>query len=140
MQNSPEKEHSLKLSRVLQPPFWNRMSAEWLSSRGAAVLFSCSTLLVIALIPVSPLGIVNVGQLSGLSRLAWDILAVVGTMGLFFLWFGMWKFWSHVDNSTRTAKRAWFVVLLLGFWYGSCLYCWFVYLPFVARRVRRRNV
>jgi hypothetical protein len=31
------------------------------------------------------------------------------------------------------AKRMWFIVLLVGFWWGSCLYRYFVYLPQVFR-------
>lgn len=68
------------------------------------------------------------------TRLPWGILGVLGPIGLLFLWFGMWRYWVRVDDSNLWAKRAWFVVLLVGFWYGSVLYYLFAYLPQVIRR------
>ena len=114
---------------------WTWFKDEWLITRQAAKLFFLSTLLVLALIPVS-LGKIHTNTMSFWVRLPWGILGILGPIALFFLWFGMWRYWVRIDRSGRWAKRAWFVVLLVGFWWGSCLYCLFVYLPRVLRRAR----
>ena len=58
---------------------------------------------------------------------------MAGTLALFFLWLGMWRYWARLDCSTRMTKRLWFGVLLFGFWYGSCLYYFLLYRPQVRR-------
>jgi len=60
---------------------------------------------------------------------AWGVLGVAGAIGTFFIWGGMWAYWTRCDSSRRTVKRIWFMVLLLGFWYGAVLYYLFKYLP-----------
>jgi hypothetical protein len=71
-------------------------------------------------------------------RTSVTIFYMLATCALLFLWFGMWAYWVRLDDSKTYSKRLWFLVLLLGFWYGSCLYCYFVYFPQVIRRNRVR--
>jgi hypothetical protein len=114
---------------------WNRFKDDWLITRQAARLFVVSTLLVLALTPVF-LGKIDTQTMPFWTRLPWGILGILGPIALFFLWFGMWRYWVRIDNSSVWIKRMWFVVLLVGFWWGSCLYCLLVYLPQVLRRSR----
>jgi membrane protease YdiL (CAAX protease family) len=108
---------------------------EWLLSRQAAKLFILAGLLVLAVTPAF-LGLMDTANMSAPTKLTWDVLGVVGSLGLFFLWFGMWRYWVKLDTSRRWPKRIWFFVLLVGFWWGSCVYCCFVYLPQVFRKAR----
>jgi hypothetical protein len=117
---------------------WNRFKDDWLATRQAARLFFASTILVLAMTPVF-LGRVVTTNMPLWMRIPWGIFGMVGPIALFFLWIGMWRYWVRVDDSKAYAKRLWFLILLLGFWYGSCLYCYFVYLPQVIRSNRSRT-
>jgi len=108
---------------------------DWLVSRRASRFFFISAICVIALIPVFA-GAVDSTKMSFLHRVPWAILGIVGPVAIFVLWLGMWAYWVRLDDSSHWAKRAWFLVLLLGFWYGSVLYYFFAYLPQVTRRGR----
>jgi len=114
---------------------WNWFKDDWLTTRQAARVFLVSTFLVLALTPVL-LGKIDTKAMSLWARLPWGILGILGPIALFFLWFGMWRYWVRIDNASKWAKRMWFLVLLFGFWWGSCVYCYFVYLPQVFRRTR----
>jgi hypothetical protein len=117
--------------------FWHPSSLlrdDRLLSRRFAKLFFLSAILVIALTPV--FAGVDTTKMSFWRRLPWGLLGVFGPIGLLFLWFGMWRYWVRIDNSEAGAKRLWFFVLLIGFWWGSALYCFFVYLPQVFRKTR----
>ena len=114
------------------PSSWLR--DDWLISRLSMKLFFLSALLVIAMTPIF-MG-VDTTKMTLLQRLPWGILGVVGPLGLFFLWLGMWRYWVRLDDSKRWVKRVWFVVLLVGFWWGSVLYLFLVYLPRMIRRER----
>jgi hypothetical protein len=107
---------------------------DWLVTRLAIRLFFLATLIVLALTPIV-YGWVRPNPTSFWSNLGWGILGVVGPIALFFLLFGMWRYWLRVDDSRRWAKRFWFLMLLVGiwWWYALCLYCWIVYLPKVIR-------
>jgi hypothetical protein len=108
---------------------------EWLVRRQAAKLFFLATLLVLAVTP-QLLGWVSPLSMPAWIRVPWAVLTISGTVALFFLWFGMWRYWARVDDSKRSTRRIWFLVLLFGFWYGSCVYYYCVYLPQVIRRER----
>lgn len=125
----------MALENIGPSGLWNRFKDDWLITRQAARLFFVSTILVLALTPVF-LGRVVTTNMPLWMRVPWGILGIVGPLALFFLWIGMWRYWVRVDDSKAYAKRLWFLILLLGFWYGSCLYCYFVYLPQVMRRSR----
>ena len=114
---------------------WDWYKDEWLVGRQAARLFLVSALLVLAMTPVF-LGKVNTAKMAFFERLPWGILGVLGPIALFFIWIGMWRYWVRIDPSGLWTKRMWFVLLLVGFWWGSCLYCFFVYLPQTYRRSR----
>jgi hypothetical protein len=107
---------------------WLWFKDNWLITREAARLFAISTLLVLASIPFF-LGKVETQAMSFWTRLPWGILFLFGPIAIFFLWFGMWRYWARIDWTSGSARRMWFVILLIGFWWGSCLYCVFVYLP-----------
>ncbi len=117
------------------PPHWKGMADDWLMSSGVAKLFFASTFLVFALFPVLQ-GWIDLTKMAFWMRISWTILGVLGTCALLFLWFGMWVYWVRLDDSKKSSKRLWFLVLLFGFWYGSCVYCYFIYLPQVIRRRR----
>jgi hypothetical protein len=119
------------------PPSWKRMVDDWLTSSLVAKLFFASTILVLALFPVSQ-GWIDLARMSLWMRIVLTIFYMLATCALLFLWFGMWTYWVQLDDSKKYSKRLWFLVLLLGFWYGSCVYCYFVYLPQVIRRSRLR--
>lgn len=114
---------------------WTGFKDNWLVTRQAAILFLVSTFFVIALTPVL-LGLIDTDGMRFWARLPWGVLGVLGPIALFFLWFGMWRYWVRLDNANRWVKRIWFLLLLVGFWWGSCLYCFLVYLPQVFRRTR----
>jgi hypothetical protein len=115
-------------AEVLWNMLWDKFRDDWLTTAQAARLFLLAALLVLALTAVL-LGSINTTRMSLWARLPVGVLGVLGPIALFFLWFGMWRYWVRIDNSRRWAKRMWFLVLLVGFWWGSCLYCFFVYLP-----------
>jgi hypothetical protein len=106
---------------------------DWLISRLTAKLFFVSALLVMALTAAFAWPI-DTGKMSIWYRIPDALLGVLGPLGLFFLWFGMWRYWVIVDNSRRWVKRLWFLVLLFGFWWASVLYYFAVYLPQVLSR------
>lgn len=111
---------------------WTWFKDDWLTTRQAARLFAISTLLVLALTPVF-FGKINTQSMAFWSRLPWGILGILGPIALFFLWFGMWRYWFRVDRSVQWEKRMSFLILLVGLWWGSCVYFILVYLPQVYR-------
>lgn len=106
---------------------FKRISDDWLVSKLAAVLFSASSLLIIA-VTLIWFGYVKIPATAVWGNVLLGILGVFGTLSVFFLWAGMWRYWMRIDASTRGSKRLWFCVLLLGFWYGAILYFFFKYL------------
>jgi hypothetical protein len=68
-----------------------------------------------------------------------DVLGVCVAFGICYLYFGMWFYWVEFDDGSKTAKTLWFVVLLIGMWYGSLLYFLCVYLP-GYRRMKDREL
>jgi hypothetical protein len=115
-----------------------RFKDEWLVSKVAVKLFFVSTLFVLALTPAF-LGRLDTSTMSFGMRLPWAIVGFVGPFALFFLWFGMWRYWLRLDESGLLVKRFWLVILLVGFWYGACLYYLFGYVPQVAKKVSLRK-
>jgi len=114
-------------------PHWKAVARNWLTSSWAAKLLFASTFLVLALYPVFQ-GWIDPAKMSLLGRIVLTAFCALGTCALLFLWLGMWAYWVWLDDSKTFAKGSWFLILLFGFWYGSCLYCYFVYLPQVIRR------
>ena len=110
---------------------WNRFRDGWLQGRQAVRMFLVATILVLAITPIW-LGLADPARMPPVVRATYTIVAMVGTVATFFLWLGMWRYWVRLDDSPRMAKRVWFVVLLFGFWWGSCLYYLCVYRPRVT--------
>jgi hypothetical protein len=113
----------------------DRFSDDWIVTPQAAKLFLLCCVCVLMLTPIF-FGLVNVDQMSYWARLPWGILGIVGAVAIFFLWIGMWRYWARLDRSNLWIKRASFVVLLFGFWYGAIIYCALVYFPQVRRNWR----
>lgn len=71
---------------------------------------------------------------------ATNLFGVIGAAGIVTLYYSMWFYWREIDESKRRKKRLWFFVLLLGLWYDSCLYYYFVYrLQVIALRKQASN-
>lgn len=113
--------------------FWKKLTPEWLRSSNAASIFVVCSAFTLALVPVL-FGRVQRGG-SFAYQAFWGSVGVVGAPATILLWVGMWKYWAQVDDAGRWAKRFWFLILLVGLWYGSVLYCYLVYLP-QRRRMR----
>ena len=111
------------------PSSWLR--DDWLISRRISMLFFLSALLVLAMTPIFQ-G-VDTTKMTFWHRLPWGILGIVGPFGMFFLWLGMWRYWVRIDNSSAWLKRIWFVILVIGFWWGSVFYYFLAYLPQMIR-------
>ena len=79
-------------------------------------------------------GWIEPDEIRAWARIPWAILAMVGVISIFFLWFGMWGYWVKVDDSRKPVRRFWFLVLLVGFWFGAFLYYYGAYLPQVFRK------
>jgi len=114
--------------------FWGKFTDQWLMTRAATRIFFASTLLVLAF-TASPWfgGSVSLNGMNFWQRLPWGIFGLTVPLAIPCLLFGMWTYWTRLDRARPWVKRAWFVVLLIGLWWGSCLYCLCVYLPQVRR-------
>ncbi len=115
-----------------------RSRGTWLTddrliSRRVSTLFLLSTILVVASVPLAE-GWVDITKMSFWMRLPLTILAMFSAIAILFLWVGMWRYWIRLDDSSVWVKRVWFVILLVGFWYGSVPYYFLVYRPQVIRR------
>lgn len=122
-----------QVSRMLKLWPWDWFDDEWFFTRQAARLFIISTFFVLALTPVF-LGGINPQEVSTAGRVLWGVVGISGSISLFFLWIGMWRFWVQADNSTVAARKVWFIILLAGVWWASCLYCYLVYWPQVRKK------
>lgn len=69
-------------------------------------------------------------------RIPFTVTGMLGAIGSVVIWLGMWSYWVRFDCSNAWVKRFWFLVLLIGFFFGSVLYFLFVYVPQVAARTR----
>ncbi len=118
---------------------FKRVSNAWLVSRTALILFAVASVLVVAIAPVL-WGYVNFLENPGFwENLFWGVVGAAGALSMFFIWGGMWAYWTRCDSSRRAVKRIWFVILLVGFWYGSVLYYLFKYLPAEGPKHKARN-
>ena len=106
---------------------------EWFVSRQAGVIFFLSAVSSIAVMALL-VGLVHPSGMSPAAKFPWIVFSVAGPAGLLVLYFGMWWYWIRFDDSGAWAKRLWFLILLVGPWFGGILYCFFVYLPQVYRK------
>lgn len=94
-------------------------------------------------------GVLSIGALiiryvdlnsAGFTPLEYEALSIAGAAiasGYFLLLICMGFFWLKCDVSPKFNRTVWFVVLLLGFAYGSAVaYYALVYLPVVVKRIR----
>jgi hypothetical protein len=112
---------------------WNRFDDEWMQTRRAVNLFLTGSAFVVAL-TVIWFSHLDIASMRFLFRLPLTLVAMLGVLSGFFVWFGMWRYWARLDYSTKWAKRLSFAVLLLGVWWGACVYCLAVYVPQVTRK------
>jgi hypothetical protein len=129
-----DAEHSkLVHTSAMFPRFWNLIDDQWLTGRTASKLFTVAAIFTVV---VPTLIYLDIAQGPGvLSQVFWGIAGVLTAFSMVFLWSGMWRFWSKLDQSSRYARRIWFFVLLFGLWYGAVLYFIFVYLRPSSRRL-----
>jgi hypothetical protein len=112
--------------------FLNRFTDQWLVTRRAAALFFLSTIYLMPLTVLLLHGI-DIAHRSEGYKFALDLSGSIGAIAVFFLWFGMLRFWMRLDRSPRWPHRLWLIILVLGFWIGACFYCLIVYLPNIVR-------
>jgi apolipoprotein N-acyltransferase len=111
---------------------WQRI----LLTRIAAILLGIAAALSVSAIVITNSG-VNLDALSPLKRDALSIVGAASAFGFVSLLVCMGFFWLKCDLSPRLDRTIWFVILLLGFAYGSPIaYYAIVYLPAVLRRLR----
>jgi hypothetical protein len=92
------------------------------------VVFAIASILIVPFtLLVAKFG--DPSRMTAWKRIPLGLIFFVGPILILFLWLGMWLYWARVDASRVAVKRFWFVILLLGFWYGSAAYCLAVYLP-----------
>jgi hypothetical protein len=115
------------------PDRWKRLFDNWLLTSQAAKLLLASTILVLGMTPIFQ-GKVDLAGMSLWMRVFWTLFGMLGTLALFVLWLGMWRYWAMCNKSRSPEQWLWFLVMLIGVWYGSCLYCYFVYLPQIVRQ------
>lgn len=113
---------------------WKWLGNEWFVSEKASALFAVSALLTLVLTSVLYVGIPSPSTLSTTSMVLYGAVGFICPLAMFFLWLGMLRFWTRGEPSNRIARRAWFIVLILGLWYGAILYYAFVYMPLVRRK------
>jgi hypothetical protein len=111
------------------PSAWLR--DDWLLSPLTVKLFFFSALCVLALVPAVMRA--DEAHVAPWIRTSLTALGFLVPIGVLFLFIGMWWYWVRLDKSRAWQKKVWFVILLFGFWWGSFLYYFIVYLPQVLR-------
>ncbi len=116
----------------------NLFKDDWLVTRQAAKLFFASAIYLLALTPVF-LCSTDMAHWPSSMKLAWNVAGGIGAIAVFFLWIGMLRYLIRIDQSNKWIRRLSLVILVLGFWYGACLYCFALYIPQVLRRERQQT-
>ncbi len=107
-----------------------------LFTRRAAILLGMAAALSVCGLIIIHSGI-SLDSLSPLKRGALSFTGAASAGGLISLTVCMGFFWLKCDRSSRPSRTIWFVLLLLGFAYGSqILYFAVSYVPAVLRRLR----
>jgi len=107
---------------------WDWFDDNWIQTQQAVRLFVAAIVLVLGLTAIE-VSHIDIERTSLLLRLPLTIVGLLGILSLFFLWIGMWRYWIRLDSSRTWPKRISFALLLLGFWYGACVYCLLIYIP-----------
>ncbi len=108
---------------------------DWLVTRRAGKLFLSSAIFML-LLTAFFLSSFTALHFSSWAKLSLDLVGMVGVFSSLFLWLGMLRYWIQIDGSPKWAKRLTLVVMVLGLWYGACLYFFIVYFPQVFRKAR----
>jgi hypothetical protein len=95
-------------------------------------MFAIAAVILLAVTP-SMIGVLKVNDVGVLSRIVWGSAGVLGSLSVFFLWSGMWRYWTRIDESSKAGRRFWFCILLVGLWYGAALYYALIYVPQVRK-------
>ena len=117
---------------------WNRFRDDWIVTPSAAKLFFCAAIVAAVITPVV-LGYVQPSGKSGAANVFWNLFGAASPFAVFFIWIGMWRYWARIDPSPKWVRRFWFVILLAGFWCGSVLYYFLMYLPQCLKGQNERN-
>ena|ERR1700674_2490724 len=100
-----------------------------LVSRGGMRFFLVGIVCVIAITILLFLSPPDSSKMPLSNRLLWGIFGIIAPVTILGLFFGMWRYWVKFDDSGKWLKRTSFVLLLVGFWWGSAVYYFIVYLP-----------
>lgn len=114
---------------------WDRLGDNWLRTRAATTMFSSSAVLIIVLTLILILAPPDETSLP--SRIVWAIGGILLGSSIFFLWSGMWRFWTKFDQSSRITRKLCFLLLLVGLWYGAVVYFLAVYVPWSRQQLTR---
>lgn len=115
--------------------FWlpcRLLEDDWLTSRRTNKFFLLSALCVLG-VTIEYFLKIDTSKMSFWRRLPFGLTGIVEPFGLIFIWLGMWRYWVRLDDSNVWIKRGSFLLLLIGFWWGSVVYYFSVYLPQMAR-------
>jgi hypothetical protein len=115
---------------------FERFRDDWLITSQAQRLFVVASFVALAVTPVFFGWGRDTAKTSIWIRIPLATLGLVGPLAFFFLWVGMWRYWARIDDSSKTIKTLWFIILLFGLFYGSILYNFAVYRPQVRKRLR----
>jgi len=117
-------------------PFTRSFSDRWLVTRKGMNWFLACVIAAALTTPIA-FGILRPSAIVEPWGFLIGLLAVPGAVCTLFLWFGMWAFWTRLDNSSRRARNISFFVLFFGVWFGAILYFFYSYRPQVNRITRR---
>jgi hypothetical protein len=94
---------------------------DWFTSRSAAKLFFFTSAVVVAF-TVLLFDWPNPDRVSFWQRIWWGVFGVGGAFSPLFLFFGMRRYWARLDDSRPSKKRIWLPIIIVGAWWGACLY------------------
>jgi hypothetical protein len=113
---------------------WKRIKNEWLHTRSAIVLFVTSATIVMlgfVFVELRPRQISISNSLA--AQLCFSLVVILWAFCTLVVIFGMIRYWTVGDRSSRMVHKMWLVIMifgfLLGFGLGPALYCFTVYLP-----------
>ncbi len=110
-----------------------------LFTRSAGILLGVAALLSLAAVFINHSNF-NFDALSPGRQECLTILGAASAMGFFVLPICMGFFWLKCDSSSKISKTIWFLILLLGFMFGSAvLYYVAVYLPALTKRLQNEG-
>jgi uncharacterized membrane protein YidH (DUF202 family) len=113
---------------------WKRVKNEWFHTRTAIVLFVTSAAIVMlgfAFGELWPRNIIISRSLA--AQLSFSLAMMMWAFSTLVVTFGMFRYWTVGDRSSRMVHRTWLVIMIVGFLLGlglgPALYCFAVYLP-----------